>query len=856
MSVDRCLRTIIDETGTTLPKEDVAQILRMLIEYDIHPRNQQVFGPFSPEQGRIQAAIENPNSAMLMQARDTMIARARLVAAQQRANLVMDAAKRVDRFATYANAPDPVLGVQAKLVGTNTPFLGNRDSAAAAIEGNMHQLMGTFDAELRAAGLSEVFAGGGMERDWARELYELNSTMPGPRRPVTNNPQARQIAQIVQNMQRRAVEMLNREGAFVGSYDGYISKTTHSSDLIRRMGEDRWIALAQQHFDIATIYPNRQAQFIETQLRAQYRRIASGLHDSYDPAELDLITFSPAQNMARKVSESRVIHFKDADSWLGYMAAASEMTPSQVVMNSGLKAARDAALMRHWGTNPKASLATDLTMLQQRARDAGDFETITRLQQKTRSYDLWMGYMTGEANQIHNQTAAAVTSNILAVQRMAKLGFLPFAQLVDLASVAGELRYQGVGFLDRMTAGITAYFRGGMNSEKRQVADLLGAYLDGELAQYNSHLEINDPRQLGGFTGRVNRLQEVFFRYSGAQALTNRARGGLLHAMSRHMGEQYGAFWAQMDVQERRIMSSFNIGEHEWAALNRATWTVGAQGNRYLTPNNAHAIPDAAIDIYNRNAGTTHEYGEFRQQMADRLYSYYADRLHYGVLNPGVREKATLYQGAKPGSPLGIALRLILQFKSFMVANFTKTWGREINGGQGRLGAVAGLVEYAVTGATLGVAANALNQLFKGQDPRSQWENDPTSAVLAGLTRAGTSSMIGDFLFSDISRHGGGVASYLLGPTVGSVEELSRGWSMAKHGENPAGSLLRFTRSMTPFTNMFYTKMALDYAIWNGLTEAANPGYLKRAERRLKQTQGLEFMKYPVDMAPNNLRAF
>lgn len=865
MNADRCIRTIIDETGTRLTKQEVGSIVEMLVAYEVHPRNQQVFGPFSPEQGRVQAQLENPATAQLAQARDILIARARLIAAQQRANVIMDATKRAERFATYASATtggrnDVALGVQAKLVGANTPFLGNRDSAAAAIEGKTYQLLGTFDQELKAAGLDRLFASGAMERDWARELFELNRTAPGPQRPVTNNPRALQMARAVQNLQRRAVEMLNAEGGFVGSYDGYIAKTTHSPDMIRRMGEDAWVGYAHQFFDIPTIYPNRTAQHIDEQLRAQYRRIVSGLHDSYDPEELDLVPQLGGQNLAKKVSESRAIHFKDAESWLNYMAVASEMTPSQVVMHSAQKAARDAALMRVWGTNPKRALETDLTMLAQEARDRGDFDTIERLQAQRSSFDRWLAYMTGEANQIHNQTAARITSNILSVQRMAKLGFLPFAQLVDLASVSGELRYQGVGFLDRMTAGIAAYFRGGLNSEKRQVADLLGAYFEGEMSHYNSHLDVNDPRMNGGFTGRLNRLQDVFFRYSGAAALTNRARGGLLFTMSRHMGQLQGTQWANIDEAERRIMSAFNIGEHEWNALAQARFMVGNQGNVYLTPSDALTIPDAAITAYNtatfQQVGRVWEYGEFREEMQRRLYAYYADRLDYGVLNPGVLEKAILYQGAKPGTPLGVTLRLITQFKSFMVANFAKTWGREIYGGQTGLGAVAGIAEYAVTGAILGVLANGMNQLFKGQDPFSQWENDPTSAVLAGLTRAGTSSMVGDFLFSDISRHGQGVAAYLLGPTVGSAEQLSRAWGAMKAGENPAGELLTFTRGITPFSNMWYTKMGLDFLIWNGLTEAANPGYLKRTQRRLKKSQGIEFLKTPFDMSPDNMRAF
>lgn len=856
MNADKCIKRIIDETRTRLTKEEVGAVVRMLLEYQTHPRNKKVFGPFSPEQGVVMGAIENaPQGSAIGEARDILIARAKLVLAQQEANVVMDAAKRSMRMATYNAAPDAYLGLKAKLVGSNHAFQGARDSAAAAMQGNTHELLGTFDRELKAAGLVEVFRSDALADLWARELYELNRTQGG-RPGITGNKQAAQIAQAVHNMQRRGVEMVNREGAFVGRYDGYISRTSHSPYRMNKMGVDAWVELAKTTFDIPTIYPNKTAAEVDKALRDQFARIRSGLHDSYDPAELDLITYAGGQNRAKRVSESRSIHFADADSWLRYMKEAGERTPSQIVLNSAQQMARDAGLMRVWGTNPARAMEVDMTMLRQQARDTGNVAMGEQLDRKQRQLDLWMSYLTGEANHVVNQTWAAVTSNVLAVQRMAKLGFLPFAQLTDVAASMSELRYQGVGFLDRVTAGVTAYFRGAKGSDKREVADLLNAYLEGELTDYNAGLELHDPIISGTFTGKVNKLQQLFFKYTGAAAMTNRARGSVMYMMARSLGTKHGVDFAGLGAEQQRLMSMFNIGEHEWNALSQADWTTGLEGKRYLVPRDALTIPDHAADAYNQATGNTFEYDTFKQDMAHRLYSFYADRMNYGVLQPTVEEQAMLSQGYASDTAQGIALRLVTQFKSFMVASFTKTWGREIYGGTGVGGAAAGLAEYAAYGTVLGIASNALTQLAKGQDPSTQWEKYPAQAVTAGFLRAGTASMLGDFLFGDFSRHGQSLAGYLTGPTIGSLETFSRAYSSAVRGENPAGDLLSFVRGVTPLTNVFYTKMAVDYLIWNNLSELAAPGYLKRAQKRLKEKQGIEYLNAPFDMSPNAMRAF
>jgi hypothetical protein len=151
---------------------------------------------------------------------------------------------------------------------------------------------------------------------------------------------------------------------------------------------------------------------------------------------------------------------------------------------------------------------------------------------------------------------------------------------------------------------------------------------------------------------------------------------------------------------------------------------------------------------------------------------------------------------------------------------------------------------------------NGLTQLLKGQDPTSQWDEFPTEAVMAGFMRAGSASIMGDFLFSDFNRHGQSVTSYAMGPTGGSLDKLAKIYTQMRDGENPSGDMISFAKGNTPFVNMFYTKLAMDYLLWNGLVEAANPGYNRRRERRLKKNQGIEFLDTPIDTSPSEFRAF
>jgi hypothetical protein len=88
---------------------------------------------------------------------------------------------------------------------------------------------------------------------------------------------------------------------------------------------------------------------------------------------------------------------------------------------------------------------------------------------------------------------------------------------------------------------------------------------------------------------------------------------------------------------------------------------------------------------------------------------------------------------------------------------------------------------------------------------------------------------------------------------VGEISALSRMASTLIHrpedrGQVPAEAL-RFVRSNTPFANLFYARLAIDYALMWRAQEALSPGYLERYERRLEEERGVEFIVRPTDAA-------
>jgi hypothetical protein len=108
----------------------------------------------------------------------------------------LDAAKERARDAFYDGAPSPLLGLEAKLFGTEALFARDRTSVDAQYKAIRRALFGGFFGDLERPGLGAVFASRALEREWASELGELHKGAAG-RPGLTGSGPARVIAEAI-----------------------------------------------------------------------------------------------------------------------------------------------------------------------------------------------------------------------------------------------------------------------------------------------------------------------------------------------------------------------------------------------------------------------------------------------------------------------------------------------------------------------------------------------------------------------------------------------------------------------------------------------------------------------------------
>lgn len=131
--------------------------------------------------------------------------------------------------------------------------------------------------------------------------------------------------------------------------------------------------------------------------------------------------------------------------------------------------------------------------------------------------------------------------------------------------------------------------------------------------------------------------------------------------------------------------------------------------------------------------------------------------------------------------------------------------------------------------------------MVKGQTPRPL----DHKSVMAAMVQGGGAGLMGDFLFGEYNRFGGGMASSLAGPFVGDVDQLRNLYLQARDGDAKAGDFLRFGINHTPFLNLLGVRQGMDYLILNRMQEWLSPGSLERYEQRVQKDQGNTFMLPP-----------
>lgn len=663
---------------------------------------------------------------------------------------------------------------------------------------------------------------------------------------ATGSTVAKQLAEAVRSQQRRMRQLFNAHGGDVGELADYGVAHAHSADMLMKHGFDKWAEdiapLLDWHriTDLTTGKPFTSAAGGRPN-QAAARRFLKDVYDGIVTSGWD--DRAPSQMaggtaLYNRRADHRVLHFSDGDAWLTYNGKYGHSDPFSAMLSGLHGLARDVALMRVLGPNPKGGLEFAKQVAMKRAETLGDAKMARRVEAQGKLAKTMLAHVDGSASVPDNHAWAAFFSGIRAVLSSIQLGSAVLSSVTDAATLAVAARAIGMNPLNVATRTMMLSMDGLSRAQAARlgyVAQTLGEAGGGSARYFGDLLGTGIPSRLSGFTMRA----------SGLTFITDMRRIAFQMETSAHLAEMADRPFDQIDESLRRMLDKRGITAADWDHLRHPD-------ARFREPGGADFI-SAQWFLEHQTTMTRME----AEGLAMRLQMAIREELEYAIPSMSIEGRARVQGESRGGSLGGEFLRSTFGYKgypaSLMLAQYRRLLQQPTP-----MAKVLYATSISVSLLLLGGVAIQLKELAKGNDPRPM---DDPKFWFAALIQGGGLGIFGDFFAATTSRTGGGLGETLAGPMVGLAGDLGRlalepiAAQADGRNLNWGRAASRFVRQNTPVaSSLWYGRLAYDRFVSDQLQAFLDPEAQKdwrRRERQRAKDYGNRSFWHQGDLVPD-----
>lgn len=523
-------------------------------------------------------------------------------------------------------------------------------------------------------------------------------------------------------------DRFNRNGGDIGKLDNWGLPQTHNIGKIAKAGKEVWVNKAESLIDTRQ-YVHENGDYYSQQ------EIRSLLEYTYDTLSSDgankievgrQATGGGTSKVTNRHGESRVLHFKDAESWLEYQSEFGGMQFVDLVEAHINGLSKDIAMVENLGSNPKTALKILMDAAAKKDWEKGIDENKTQSSRKRAQvmFDEFSGGNTPQSQVLANLGIAYRSMNVASM-----LGGTTITSITDQATIAKTAHVHGLSY--RKAFGELLSQLNPANKADRELAHSLGLATEemlGSIARWSD----DGLTSTHGMTAKLARISSGIatqvMRASFLNALTAASKVGFTKLLM----EKYGRLsrskaWNDLDVQDRELLSNTGLDERAWQVFQLAEPVVDREGNQLMSARSIYEIPDEKLTDFG-------DPKQVKDQVASQLQAHLLDEQGMAVIEAGLREKTLINVGAR-GTIAGEIFRGIVQFKSFSAA-FLMRHGSRIMAQEGLKGKAAYAIPLFVMTTLLGGLVVQLKELLNGNDPQTMWDSDDpkkASSFFSGL---------------------------------------------------------------------------------------------------------------------------
>lgn len=722
--------------------------------------------------------------------------------------------------------------LEAKMTGTNLKGIeGSRLSVAAIRDGYADVLATGFLSDLSPEDLA-ILRAGHLNKEIFIDMWEVANKRP----PKTGSESAAKIGTALAKLDRAILTKLNDAGAWIDELEGHVFVQSHEPESIKKAGFEKWLGdilplLDEKTFtrDILPV-PQKQRRNFLAQI---YEDIVTDKNRNLQEESSDQvikIVGMPA-NLAKKLGQSRKLHFKDGESLFAYNELYGTKDLSEYIHSRINSASRNAALMETFGTNPKAT-----------------YERLTK--EATPAEKSWLDSIYAEldgSTSTPGKSTMAVAGQVARVsQNLAKLGKAMLSSIPDVAMRSANLF--ATNGLNAFQAMNRTFFDGLKNipeSNRVQIAKMTGVGIDSLLGQVYDRFSAYD-----SIPGKAAKANDWMMRLSGLKWWTDANRSAHAQTLSWWLGTNASKDFS--DLPQAKNLSRYGIGVPEWELMRNALEDF--KGDRYISLDSVEKLRITTVKDALKKVGieaTARQSEAFQRATRDKLATYFSQEVKVAMNEAGPYERAFFLRGTQQDQVMGQVARFIQQFKTYPLTVLTKSvddvvlgdgstsWSQAVRSGTANFQGIA----YMAVGTTiLAYLSESFKAIADNKTPpdatkRETWQNMAVKSGMMGL--------YGDFLMGEYdAQFGRNAFEAAAGPVASQVQDILELKTKLMNGENAGKQAMRMLVSNTPGANLFWLRGAADYLMLNSVMEHVNPGFLERTKDRLEK-QGQNFLVEP-----------
>lgn len=651
---------------------------------------------------------------------------------------------------------------------------------------------------------------------------------------------AKQISDKMGDVFDNMLDRFNRNGGDIRKLDNWGIPQSHNAEKLAVAGKQQWVNDATQTIDRNKYVNEDGSLYTEAQLKElleySFDTIVS---DGANKTEVGKSSHQGTSKVTNKHSESRVLHFKDADAWMEYQSKYGGAQFVDLIEAHIATMSRDIALVESLGSNPKMAMKILMDAAKKKDWEKGisTKDTDSSIARSQIMFDELAGGNTPQSQVLANLGLAYRSMNVAAM-----LGGTTITSFTDQAMIARTASVHGISYWKTFGELVTQL--NPKNRADRDLARSLGLATEEILGSINRWADdgLTSVHGKSEKYARVsNGIAAQVMRVSGLNALTAASKTGFSKILMSKYGEMTRTkAWKDLDVHDRELMEGTGINERAWEVMRLANPVIDRKGNQLMSARSIYAIPDSKLTAFG-------DPKKVRDEVATQFQTHILDEQGMAVIEAGLRERTWLLGNTKRGSVVGELWRSITQFKSFPTA-FLMRHGSRTFAQKGLKGKASyGMSIFFMT-TILGALVVQLKELANGNDPQVMFDSEDPQKTAAffgrSVVQGGGLSVLGDIVVAGADPAGRSIGDFMTGPFGKDVESLAgltvgnaMQWYKGKD-TNAANEAFKLVKGKVPAQNLWYTKAAVNKMFFDEIQDSIAPGYREKLLRKAEREQG------------------